>query len=90
MTGPTPDPLLALIVRGRPLDVNNDYRAKLIAEAAITQRRDPQGFVTFVLQHLQWSQAEAIARDRAGQDLDSLPLLSHERQVLLLPHAVRP
>lgn len=85
MTGPTPDPLLALVVRGRSLDANNAYRVKLMAEAAICQRRDPEGFKAFLLQHLQWGQAEAIARDRAGLDVEALPHLPQERQVMLLP-----
>ncbi len=85
MSGPTVDPLLSLIVAGRTLEMNNALRVKLVNEAAVMFRRDPEGFKAFVLQHMQWGQAEAIARDRCGLDVDSLPLLPEERQTLLLP-----
>lgn len=81
------DPLLPLICVGRSLDANNEYRVKLMAEAAVTQRRDPAGFAAFLLAHVKWAQAEAIARDRAGMDVMGLPLLSEDRQVQLLPPA---
>lgn len=78
MTGTALDPLLPLMVRGRTLAMNNAMRAKLIAEAAAQQRRDPQGFLQAVLQHLQWAEAEAIARDRCGRERDYITDLAAE------------
>lgn len=78
MTAPGLDPLLPLMVRGRTLAMNNAMRAKLIAEAATQQRRDPQGFLLAVLQHLHWAEAEAIARDRCGREPDLITELAAE------------
>jgi hypothetical protein len=79
------DPLLPMMVRGRTLAANNAFRAKLISDHAVMQRRDPQGFTEIVMQHLQWAEAEAIARDRAGQELPMITDLASEREPRLLP-----
>jgi hypothetical protein len=83
--GTPQDPCLTMIIMGRSLAVNNDFRAAEIGRAAHQARRDPEGFVAFVLQHLQWGEAEAIARDRAGQDVRALPLLQPQQQAALIP-----
>lgn len=82
MIAPGIDPILPLIVRGRTLDMNNAMRAKLIFEAAISQKRDPEGFRLFVLHQLQFAQAEAVARDRAGQDGDPQLLPASETKLI--------
>lgn len=86
MTGRGIDPLLPLIVRGRTLDMNNAMRVKLIDEAAISQKRDPEGFRRFVLDQMQFAQTEAIARDRVGHD--GLPTLGPDTHIKLIPTGV--
>jgi uroporphyrinogen-III decarboxylase len=87
--GTPQDPCLLMTFAGRSLKVNNDFRAAEIGRAAHQARRDPEGFVAFVLQHLQWAQVEAIARYRARHDLHPLAMLSPaEQDRLSLPHGV--
>lgn len=66
MSAPGVDPLLPMMVRGRSLQANNDFRVKLMVEAAATMRRDPAAFAAYLRSHLEWGQTEAVARDRAG------------------------
>lgn len=66
---PTPDsnvdPLLPLVAI-RPVAVNNQYRALLIADACRGLPRDKIGAAIgqMVFAHLQWSNAEAIAKSK--------------------------
>lgn len=77
---PRPDPALVMTITGRTLQMNNAFRVAQIAEAAGLCRRNPEGFKDFVLRNLQWAEAEAIARDRSGECLLALPLLSPSQQ----------
>lgn len=55
-----------MIMAGRALTANNVARAKFIHDATASAKRDPEGFMAHVQQHLEWCQLEAVARDRAG------------------------
>lgn len=65
------DPLLPVMFR--PLAANNEARARIISEHAMQYRRDPAAFEALVLKMLQWSNAEAVAKDRANPS-DSLQI----------------
>ena len=68
------DPLLPLIAFGHP-DVNG-ARVELLVQATVALgRRDPAGFRAALRQHLEWAQADAVARDRAG----TAPMLAQPR-----------
>ena len=59
------DPLLPVIVAGRPMHFNNLHRAKMIAEAPRDQ------LAAMALEQIEFAQAEALQRrtwddDRAG------------------------
>ncbi len=85
MPAPAVDPLLPMMVAGRTLAMNNEFRVKLMLDAAVMFRRDPAGFKIFLLDHLQWGEAEAVMRDRAGEDLRTLPLLPDTHQAEVIP-----
>lgn len=87
MMGTQQDPCLLMTFAGRSLALNNDFRVAEIGWAAHQAQRDPEGFKAFVMQHLQWAEAEAIARDRGGQDMRGLPLLTLKNQAELIPAA---
>lgn len=79
------DPCLVMTLAGRGLGMNNAFRVAEIERALAQYRRDPEGFKAFVLQHLEWGEAEAVMRDRAGEDLRTLPLLPDTHQAEVIP-----
>lgn len=72
MASPEIDPCMVMTLTGRSLQMNNAFRVAQIAEAAVQQRRNPEGFKAFILKHLQWGEVEAVVRDRDGEDVPML------------------